>query len=294
MKKDITELFVLIDDFCKSVNLHHKNMLTTGNQRLKTKTRTPQMSMSEIITVILLYYQSPCKNFKYFYQSYLQLYKSDIPNLVSYERFVTLKSRALPYLILLMYLLMQESRDTNISFIDSSSMPVCHIKRSKRNKVFAGLAKLGKSTKGWFHGLKLHLVINNLGEIQGLKLTPGNVDDRAPTKNMVKNITGLLFGDKGYISKSLFQDLYQNGLKLVTGIKKTMKNKLMAPFEKIMLRKRSIIETVFDYLKNKFEIEHSRHRSPVNAFVHIIATLVSYSLKKSKPKVDMNFLSLST
>ena len=102
---------------------------------------------------------------------------------------------------------------------------------------------------------------------------------------MSDNNKGLLFGDKGYISKPLFLALYKQGLKLVTGVKKGMKNCLLSLEEKIFLRKRSIVETVFDYLKNKLQLEHSRHRSPVNAFIHIIATLIAYQLNTKKPSI---------
>lgn len=177
------------------------------------------------------------------------------------------------------------SHRTGNSFIDATSINVCHNKRISRNKVFKGLAEIGRTTKGWFFGFKMHVVINENGEIIAVKLTKGNVDDRTPVPNLVKHLTGLLFGDKGYISKELFSDLYSCDLKLVTGIRKSMKNILMPLYDKQMLKKRSIIETVFDYLKNKFELEHSRHRSIWNFLVHIISTLVTYSLKTTKPKV---------
>lgn len=95
--------------------------------------------------------------------------------------------------------------------------------------------------------------------------------------------------DKGYIKQNLSVALYERGLKMIHGIKKNMKNKLMDLNEKILLRKRSIIETVFDYLKNKMDIEHTRHRSAINAFVHIISTLVAYSLKKCKPSINFSY-----
>ena len=178
---------------------------------------------------------------------------------------------------------------TGISYIDATSIAVCHPKRISRNKVFAGIAKLSKSTYGWFFGFKLHLVINEKGEIQGVTLTKGNVDDRKPVPSLTKKLTGLLFGDKGYIKKDLFLELFDRGLKLVTKVKKGMKNMLMSLNEKILLRKRSIVETVFDNLKNKFEIEHTRHRSPVNCLIHILFTLVAYSLKPKKPSITSTF-----
>lgn len=183
---------------------------------------------------------------------------------------------------------MSLSKKTGISLIDATSINICHNKRIRSNKVFEGFAELGKTTKGWFYGFKLHVVINEFGQIHSAKLTEGNVDDRVPVPKLVSHLTGLLFGDKGHIKSELFNRLYSKDLKLVTGIKKTMKNMQMNLFEKQMLKKRSIIETVLDYLKNKFEMEHTRHRSVWNFLVHIMATLVAYSMKTNKPKVKMN------
>lgn len=287
MKQDITELFVFVDDFCQCADMQINQYLIEKNQTetLRKPTRELTMKLSEILTIVLLYQKSPCKNFKYFYKSYLQLYINEFPGLLSYERFVVLKPRILTYLTILLSWLMSLSKRTSNSFIDATSINVCHNKRISRNKVFKGFAEIGRTTKGWFFGFKMHVVINENGEIIAVKLTRGNVDDRAPVPNLVKHLTGLLFGDKGYISKELFTHLQSQGLKLVTGIKKGMRNILMPLYEKQMLRKRSIIETVFDYLKNKFELEHSRHRSIWNFLVHIISTLVIYSLKTTKPKV---------
>ena len=288
MKKDITALCCFVDDFCKiSEQWINKSFLPVTN---KNPTRKPDISYSELLTIVLLYHQSPCKNFKYFYMSYLQLYKSEFVTLPSYTRFIALKPRILTYLVLLLEWYTQEAQSTGISYIDATSLAVCHPKRISRNKVFAGIAALGKTTKGWFFGLKLHLLINEKGEIQGLKLTPGNVDDRVPVPTITKHITGLLFGDKGYIKQELFDDLYNKGIKLVTGIKKKMKNKLMPLFEKMLLRKRSIIETVFSVLKGSFELEHTRHRSIWNAFVHILSALIAYCMKPTKPAISQNYL----
>jgi hypothetical protein len=288
MKKDISSLYCFVDDFIKVADQWiSRAFLPTTNKNL---TRSPEISHSEMLTIVLLYHQSPCKNFKYFYMSYLQLYKLEFPNLPSYTRFIALKPRVLTYLVLLLEWYIRQARSTGISYIDATSIAVCHPKRISRNKVFAGIAALGKTTKGWFFGLKLHLLINENGEIQGLKLTTGNTDDRRPVAEMTKSITGLLFGDKGYIKQELFDELHDRGLKLVTGIKKKMNNKLMPLMEKILLRKRSIIETVFSILKGSFELEHTRHRSIWNAFVHILSALVAYCMKPTKPAITQNYL----
>ena len=154
--------------------------------------------------------------------------------------------------------------------------------------MFKGLAELGKSTMGWFFGFKLHLIINEKGELLSVQLTPGNVDDRKPVRQMTSRLVGLLFGDKGYIDQNLFRDLYERGLKLVTGIKKKMANKLVILREKILLRKRSIIETVNSVIKKDFQISHIRHRSFVNGFIHIFSTLIAYAMKSKKPSIKFN------
>lgn len=162
---------------------------------------------------------------------------------------------------------------------------MCHAKRARANKVFKGVAKLGKTTKGWFFGLKLHIVISEKGELINVPITAGNVDDRDPVPKLTEGFMGLLLGDKGYISKELFLKLYAKGVKLITGIKKNMKNILVNLHEKMLLRKRSIVETVFSYLKHTMQLEHTRHRSPINAFVHILSTLIMCQKKSSKPSV---------
>ena len=182
------------------------------------------------------------------------------------------------------------AKQTGINYVDSTYIPVCHSKRIYKHKVFKGLAALGKSSMGWFFGLKLHLIINEKGELLSAHLTPGNTDDRKPLRQMSDKLTGLLFGDKGYISQSLFNDLYARGLKLVTGIKAKMQNKFLPLREKVLLRKRSIVETVNGVLKTDFQIVHTRHRSFINGFIHIFSTLIAYALKSNKPAIKFNNL----
>jgi hypothetical protein len=174
-------------------------------------------------------------------------------------------------------------KESEISYIDSTALKVCHKKRISVNKVFKGIGAIGKSTMGWFFGFKLRIVIDNEGNLMSVKMTKGNSDDRSVVLQMTEGMTGLLFGDKGYVSKELFLRLLARGLKLITGIKKNMKNVLLMLNEKFLLRKRTLVEVVFDYLKNKFMLEHTRHRSFVNMLVHIDSTLVAYQMKPQKP-----------
>jgi hypothetical protein len=287
MKKDITDLFVFVDDFVEGLEKDLQTHQLPATEAKRCPTRVPSLSSSEIVCILLMFQNSPCRNFKYFYNSFLQLYKPEFPQMPCYHRFVALMPRVICHLIILLYSLL--SPGNGVAYVDATSLAVCHPKRISRNKVFKGLAKLGKTTKGWFFGFKLHVIIDTKGNLMRVRLTPGNTDDRSVIEQMTQNLTGILFGDKGYISKELFLTLYKRGLKLITGIKKTMKNMLLPLHEKIMLCKRSLVETVFDYLKNKLMLEHSRHRSPLNMIIHVISTLIVYQLKPSKPSISNDF-----
>ena len=287
MKQDITELFIYIDDFCTDYKTFSTSRTLSG--LLRKPTRVPCLSQSEIMTIILLFHRSPAKNFKYFYKSYLPLYKAEFPTLPSYSRFVELQQRCLNEFSALLIVICGITKQTGVGYIDSTPIPVCHNKRIYNHKVFKEFAKRGKSTMGWFFGFKLHLIITENGDLLAATLTPGNVDDRSPVRDMTQKLRGLLFGDKGYIDKHLFADLYERGLKLVTGIKSKMKNKLIPIKEKILLRKRSVIETVNGVIKETMQISHTRHRSTINGFIHIISTLVGYSLRTKKPKIKLQF-----
>ena len=178
---------------------------------------------------------------------------------------------------------------TGISYIDSTPLRSCHIKREKQHKVFKGIAQKGQCSLGWFYGFKLHIIINDRGEILDFIITFGNVDDRKPLNDMDlhKRIFGKLYGDKGYISKDLFEKLFVDGVHLITKIKKNIKNSLMLLQDKIALRKRALIETVNDELKNICQIEHTRHRSFENFTTNLLSGLIAYSFFDKKPSINL-------
>ena len=178
-----------------------------------------------------------------------------------------------------------------ITFIDSTRIPVCENKREYSNRVIKGYAHKGKSTMGWYYGFKLHLLCNERGELLNFALTKANVDDRNPEvfNNLTKDLFGKLYADKGYISQSLFASLFDRGVHIVTGIRTNMKNHLMDVYDKIMLRKRSIIETINDMLKNVAQIVHTRHRSVSNFIVNLLAGMAAYAFYDTKPSINMEF-----
>ena len=281
----LVELFVAVDDFWQIFRpTWHEHLLVSGERQ---RIRSSRLSESEIMTIVILFHQSQYRNFKAFYLGYVCRHlKQDFPNLVSYPRFVTLmQSMGIP---LYVFLRVSMGRCTGISFVDSTPLAVCHNKRIARHRVFDGFAERGKTTMGWFYGFKVHLIINHDGEIVAFALTPGNVDDRKPLPNMIQRIFGKLFGDKGYLSQLLRDDLRVMGIDLITSIRRNMKPQLLPLYDKLMLKQRSIIETINDQLKNISQIEHSRHRSVNNFVVNLFAGLIAYSRRPNKPSIQLD------
>lgn len=280
---DLIELFCSIDDFWKNFESQWKERwISEGKNEPK---RAPGLCLSEVMTLVVLFHIVGYRNFKNFYLGYaLKFLKRDFPNLPSYNRFVELKSQlAFP---LHCYLLTRLGRCSGISFVDSTSLEVCHPKRKHNHKVFKDVAQWGKTSVGYFYGFKLHLVVSDEGELLAYMITAGNIDDRQFLRGL-KKIFGKICGDKGYISSDLFNDLMEKGIQLITKLKSNMKNKFMPLIDKLLLRKRGIIETIIDQLKNISQIEHSRHRSPINFVVNIMAGLIAYTHQPKKPSLNL-------
>lgn len=285
MSLNSTALFCCLDDFCQLYEDCERRQLIP---KAGARRRPGKLCLSERLFIMVLFHISPFKDFKHFYLHGIEgKYRSLFGELPCYARFVQGMGRLLLPLAVLLHSLKGEA--TGIYFADSTSLAVCHNRRISSNRVFAGLAKRGKTSMGWFYGFKLHIVLNHKAELMAIKITPGNVDDRTPLPALATGLLGKLFADKGYLSKALFERLWRDGLQLITGIRKTMRNYLLPWLDKLLLRKRFLIETVFDTLKSTHGLEHARHRSPINAFVHILSCLVAYSLRTSKPKLKMNF-----
>jgi hypothetical protein len=284
LSMDILPVFCDIDDFCQLFEpLWKRRLLCAGERR---RDRAARLCLSEVMTIIVLFHASSYRNFKAYYtEQVMKHYAGAFPRLVSYQRFVELMPSAL--VPLCGYLQTRKGRCSGISFIDSTSLKVCHNRRIHSHKVFEGCARRGHTSVDWFFGFKLHLVINDRGELLSLRLTPGNTDDRRPVPELVKSLFGKLFGDKGYVSQPLFEALYDGGVQLVTKLKRGMRNRLMPFFDKVMLRKRAVIESVMDQLKNISQIEHSRHRSVANCFVNLLAGLVAYTWREKKPSLNI-------
>jgi hypothetical protein len=215
----LLELFCDVDDFWLCFEPQWKaNQLEAGRQR----ERQGQLCPSEIMTILIHFHQSHYRTFKAYYMKHVQIHlKNEFPHLVSYQRFIAV----IPGMLvpMLAYLQSRYGSCTGISFIDSTSLEVCDPRRISQHRVFATDAKRGKTSTGWFYGFKLHLAVNDRGELLACCLTSGNVDDRAPVPSLVKNLRGKLFGDRGYISAPLTQLLFEQRLHLITRLRKNMR-----------------------------------------------------------------------
>ncbi|MCG8698499.1 MAG: IS982 family transposase [Bacteroidales bacterium] len=287
-----TEIFCLVDDFVKELEKVKEGHILPRQSGKKHRNRKFKMSDSEVITIMILFHIGNFRNLKHFYINYIQKHmKSDFPQTVSYNRFVELQQKALlPMAVFLQTCCLGSC--TGVSYIDSTPIRACHIKREKQNKVFKDFAKKGQCSMGWFFGFKLHIVINDRGEIIDFLFTQGNVDDRYPLKNKSfhKNLFGKLFADKGYIGKNLFDNLFVDGIHLITKLKKNMKNALMHIRDKILLKKRALIECVNDELKNICQIEHTRHRTMANFLTNLLSGLIAYSFLPKKPSLNLDII----
>jgi hypothetical protein len=277
-------IFCDIDDFCKAFEpIYAQRLLHTGHRH---RPRQTTLALSEILTLLVYFHWSHYRTFKHYYTEYVLAHLHPyFPQLVGYPRFVELMPRAL--VPLCCYLSTRKGRRTGIAFIDSTCLAVCDNHRIATHKVFEGLAARGKTSMGWFYGFKLHLIVNDEGELLAFRLTPGNVDDRQPVARLAAGLRGQLFGDRGYISQALHDILLHQGLELLTKIRRNMKNRVMRLWDKLLLRKRALIETVHDQLKNISQIEHTRHRSVTGFMVNVVAGLVAYSFRPKKPSLGL-------
>jgi hypothetical protein len=290
----ITEIFFLADEYCIHFNQNIDQCIIKMNsgEGIKTRNKSCGLSQSEVITILICFHLSDYRTLKHFYLDYVCVHLSkEFPHLVSYNRFVELQSKyALPLLMFVSAHSLGEC--TGIAFIDSTRLEVCAKQRIHQNKVFEGTANRGYSTMGWFYGFKLHIVINDKAEIVAFKLTKGSVSDNNTNLllELCKQLFGKLYGDKGYLVKqAIFEQLFHSGVQLITKIKRNMKNKLMSTFDKLMLRKRSVIECVNDSLKNICQIEHSRHRSVSGFIINLYSGIAAYHLLPKKPSIKSQF-----
>jgi len=288
---DILRLFYDCDEFCRESlpQLHAHQLVQSKGPRRQEAT----LSLSEVMTILILFQASGFRTFKTFSLHHVcQPLTRAFPHLVSTSRFVELEADAL--VPLAAFLSTRFGQCTGLSFIDSTPIKVCHNLPIRSHKVFRGVAQRGVSSTGWFYGFKVPLVINDQGARLAVLVTPGNGDDRKPVPKLARRLFGKLCGDRGSISHDLFTQLWAQGVPVVTRSKKNMQNKLLPLLDKILLRKRTLVETVNDQLKNICQLEHTRHRSLTNFVVNLLAALSAYTYQEKKPSLKLTVDELET
>ena len=277
----LTELFGEVSEFMKTFKSVFEKYLI-GEKRQRPFCRP---DICEIMTILIAFQIIGGQNFKQYYKDIiLQFHRKEFPDWVSYQRFAEIAPIALIPLSVFLKFRIEMSEKTGLYVIDSTPLCVCENIRIPGHKVFKELAERGKTSIGWFYGFRLHLVINHLGELMAMHITAGNIDDRKPVSKMVKTLRGKLLGDKGYIKKESVKELFEQNLEFITTIRKNMKQN-HSVFNRILLRKRSIIETANDLLKNYFQVEHSRHRSASGFMNNVLAALIAYTFYPTKPEM---------
>lgn len=274
----LTEIFIECDDFCKKLAQY-----LLANE-LESDPSKGLMEDSEMMAIVIFYHHSGFKCFKHYYECVIQkILKSYFPRTYSYCRFVNLMKQ-LNFSLFAFLSACRLSFTTQGNFVDATKLVVCHNKRIPGHKVFAGIAKRGKSSTGWFFGFKLHAVINQFGQLVIFRITPGNIADNDINllESLTERLQGFLYGDAGYLS-SIAKKLKIRGLELITKVRNNMKEQELTPEQRHYLRHRGLIESVFNLMKNHCDIEHSRHRSVKNFFIHLWGGLIAYTFMDSSP-----------
>ena len=328
--RSLLEVFCAVDDFCQQFEPVWRQPLGASGRLQRQRAR--RLSVSEVMTILIVFHHSHYRTLKAFYTTHvLRPWRTEFPGLVSYSRFVEFIPSTLGPLCA--YLRQCYGSCTGTSFVEATALAVCHNRRIAQHKGLADLAARGRTSGGWFFGLKRHLVVNDRGELLRGALTPGNTDDRKPGPQLAHARLGKLVADKGlehsvnrlsrrrssrqrrdvsrcgwnnvpltspmpamrqpknrmlYISAALTKELLTTfGGHLLTPLKRQMKPRRLLGTDKLLLRKRASVETIFDQLKNISQIEHSRHRSPSNFLVHLLCGLIAYCHQPKKPALHL-------
>ena len=285
----IITLFCEIDDFFLAYEKWKTRYRLPKTTPPETRGRPRKLHPSEVMTLLIAFHQSGYRTLKHFYEKHVCVYwRAAFPHLVSYTRFVQLEKEVLT--LLTFYLSATLGTCSGISFVDSTRLRVCDNKRISSHRVFAKEAGYSKTSMGWFYGFKLHLLLNDKGEILDVELTPGNTDDRRPLPKFAEGLQGSLYGDRGYISKDIRELLRAEGVNLVYKVRKNMAPLELSVSDEVLLKKRMLIESVINILKTQTELEQTRHRNYVNFRVNVVSALIAYQFLETKPALNFSEL----
>jgi hypothetical protein len=277
----------LLQLFCITSDLVDFILANTPQFAIQKKIvgRHRNLKIAEAITISLYRYTLPHTTFKHFYAFMRNYHGAEFPNLPHYSNMLLLQKHLFPFVSRMSGILIGINRSAfknkkvRLMFIDGSDLPVCTNKRIFTHKVAKEAAARGKSSKGWFYGFRIHILCDDGGNLLGVKITPGNVDERTQVKKLVGDITDTtLVGDTGYLKKTLGEELYKsNNVWFLTGVKKVMK-KLMTKENHTLLKARQLVETVIGSLKFRGGMPNSLPRSIKGYQVHFVMTLLAFTI----------------
>jgi hypothetical protein len=280
INKLILFLYVKIDDMIKEYESQF-GKLDFIKQKGNKRGRKPNLSSSEIVTLAILRYIFRFKEWKHFHAFAITYLKDMFPKIPFYPNFLTQINRAIHYglFILLIFTKYNQLVSGTLKSVDATPLPVCDNRRISSHRVCNGIAQRGKTSKGWFYGFKLHLVVDEFGNILSFTITPGNIDDRVPLYVLLKKIHGIVLADAGYINHQIMEELFEKGIFLLYSVKGNMK-RLMSKEQHKLLKKRQIVEITFGVLKDRYGLETSIPRSFSGHMAHVIYILLAYSIAR--------------
>jgi hypothetical protein len=288
----LVTLYVMIDDLLKAFGKQ------CGQQpRLPGKAsrgRSSGLTTSEWITLGIFRYALQIKDVKHFWRHIYSHYHKDFPGLPNYQNFVAGINRTTPYVILLLQWLLHMNRQKTKDpfFVDATSLKVCENWRISSHKVCQDIARMGKTTLGWFFGFKLHMVVDGLGNMLSVLITPGNTDDRKFLLKLFKGLKGIAVGDAGYVSKKAFKELFEQGVLFVTVMKKNMK-RLTNTWQDGLLTMRQRIEISFSTLKYRLQQAVTLARSVAGYFSRWLYACLSYNLFRMAEPLKLSPITLN-
>lgn len=281
-------IYNIISNFVESLEADTKlcSLCKAWNGKRGPKRR---LSITTVISLNLMRYFLHVKDLKAFHRIVKMM--DIIPDFINYENFLKASNKALPVMVLFLQALLAQNRalnKTDVHFMDSTPLTTCLNRRIFNHKVTKDIASRGKSTKGWFYGLKLHGVCSENGLLEALYFTSGNVNDSKTVEKLTENMKGRFFADAGYLKKSSeLKKLAESGRFIYASTRKNM-NRLMSTEEWNILRKRNIIESDWGAMKQNFFLEYHQARGIDGLFRHYVNAISAYILQcrlKSEPKL---------
>ena len=274
-------LYCIIDDFINALaaTADGRKMLELWKAK-----RGPQrqLSLSEVLTLNILRFHYHIFDLKAFVRLAGCVYKPYFPGLPNYENFLKAANRSFPFTaMLLRYLLLLNRRMSRggVFFLDSTALSVCANGNIPTHRVTKGYASRGKTSKGWFYGFKLHGACDAWGNLVNLRFTTGSGHDSQEAEPLTDGLTGLFVGDAGYLLKQeVFVRLFEQHKRILSAARKNMK-RVMTKQQGQLLRKRSIIETVWGVLKERHGLVFHLARNMTGLFRHYCYSLLSNILQ---------------